>query len=152
MNSLIYAEIEAQDKVDFAYDNLVLAIDGLSSDEFTRLPKATQLLVQNMPFLALIILENSRLSNSNNLLAKASALRLDGALSEEYTCAILRRGKSILSAMKQLRATLKDASLSCEKDARRLHVDPPLVCAEPSIVARRVDALITALGKGRRCK
>ena len=150
--SPVYAEIKATDMGQFAYDSLVFAISSLSSDEFINLPSATQSLIQNAPFLALKIIENEGGSKSNQLLAKAIALRLDAALAEEYDCAVLKRGKGILPSMKKYRTTLIDVIQSCEKDARRLNVDPSSICAGQSAIEHHTDDLILALEKGRRCQ
>lgn len=136
----------------FAYDSIVFAIDSMSNAEFDNFPEPTKYLIQNTPSLVIRILDCDPTLESSKLIIKCSALRLDGSLAEEHTCAILKRGRKILSYLKKYKATLKDMRQLCEKDARRLNVNPSSVCAEEYAVARRVDALIHALEKGRSCE
>jgi hypothetical protein len=147
----VCAETNANDFGQFAYDSLVLAINNLSSDELINLPSATKSLILSASFLALKIMENERGPTANQLLAKAVALRLDAALAEEHTCAVLRRRSGMLAAMKNYRANLKDEIQSCAKDACRLQVHPSSVCTDATLIMRRADDIIKALEKGRRC-
>jgi len=149
---LVNMEVEAQEIEQDAYDSIIMAIDSLVNDDFIKLPESTKMLVMNTPLLAVQLLGISHSRESNILLSRANALRLDAALAEEQTCVILKKGKGMLPFLKTDRTKLKDLMLACEKDARKLKIDPSKVCAKQPDIARRIDTLVALLKKGEKCE
>ena len=110
---------------------------------------ATGELVSNAASLGISVLARSRAKSSPEHLAGLLAYSLDGVIGEEHTCAVLMKGKAMIS---HLFKAQKDGLVECRKTAEIRGVAPSALCTSTDKLARDVTLIVAAIRDGDRCK
>lgn len=106
--------------------------------------------------LALVASKNSDASLKS--LASILRYRIDAAISEDYSCYTLEKGKLMAAALRDLKAD--QLAMKCKDElihAKTVHkelfgdVDSQAVCAEQTAISERAKSLIDAIESGRKC-
>lgn len=103
----------------------------------------------NAASLALQSLEANPSPKALYVLAELNMFNLDGALSEEQNCAVLRKGNKLLNIIK----TLNPDSLNsqCKKKIKKYGVNNENICANADIINRRIREQVSAITKKVSC-
>ncbi len=99
--------------------------------------------------MTIVLLDRSTSTASAKALAYMNLLKVDGAASKDQTCAVLRRGKSILPYLEQAKA----ARTSGRCVMQEVNIKPDQVfCADPEDALRRIENQISTIRSGETCK
>ncbi len=108
--------------------------------------------------LALALLAAKNNKSSLLSLSKLTRFKLDAALSEDFTCAILGKGEKMAIVIRTLKpdelAALcqKEVSVVKEKNVGKfIDLDGSAVCASQREISERLSSLMTGLKKRQRC-
>lgn len=99
--------------------------------------------------MTIILLDRSTSAASARALAYMNLLKVDGAVAEDQTCAVLRKGKSIISYLEQAKATRTQGR--CVMQEVNIKSDQ-VFCADPEYALRRIENQISTIRSGETCK
>ena len=98
--------------------------------------------------MTIVLLDRSTSAASAKALAYMNLLKLDGAASKDQTCAVLRKGKSIIPYLEQAKA----ARTSGRCVMQEVNIKPDQVfCADPEDALRRIENQISTIRSGETC-
>jgi hypothetical protein len=82
--------------------------------------------------MTIILLDRSTSAASAKALAYMGLLKVDGAVAEDHSCAVLRKGKTIIPYLEQ--AKVKHGHCVTE-----VNIKPICICADPEEALRRIE-------------
>ena len=85
---------------------------------------------------------------SARYLADLVSFKLDGAISEAYTCAVLHKGAPMVPLLLQLKS---GSETPCRKYAKSTDSGPDAVCAASADLKRHVDSLVASIKGKKQC-
>ena len=106
--------------------------------------------------LALIAAKNS--THALSSLANLSRYKLDGGLSEDYTCYVLNKGKKLEPFFKKIKSDLLIGKCNTEvanfmqKNKKIFdETQQPNICADENVIRERVKYLLMDIKSGKKC-
>jgi len=142
------SRIEYQDT--WAYERFIRSYDAIHTlrKQGSPAPGVENALSASLE-MTVILLDRSSSAASAKALAYMNLLKVDGAVAEDHTCAVLRKGKSILPYLEQAKAARTNGRCIMQE----VNVKPDQVfCADPEDALRRIESHIRAIHSGKTCK
>jgi hypothetical protein len=144
-------KIEKQDRQAYisVVENLSIALSK-PQHEWISTPEIPGALTQNSR-VAIWLLERSPSREALNGLAYLSLVKLDGAVSESHSCAVLSKGPEIRKRLVEvLEATSKNKGSGCLTEGTDLPIKKS-VCSNKSDAIRKIKRLLSAIDAGEKC-
>lgn len=110
------------------------------------------------PYLALSLIAARNSISSLGVLANVLRYNMDGALSEDYDCYVLSKGKMIVPYLRKLKP--EELRKKCENDFNQFlnryeglfnKANSAVVCSDPTEIKRRVTGLLDAISRSATC-
>ena len=99
--------------------------------------------------LAIDVLALSSRRRSAEHLAGLVTFKLDGAVAQAYTCAVLRKRMTMLPLLRQLEKSTSETP--CIQHAKLNDIPAETLCASSADVSRWVQSLIAPIKAGKQC-